>query len=83
MWIAAGPAEAMGGKEEQKEETSRLRPAVLRLLADRAVGHESQAASRSEGKSHNVPSASKEMVVITDFSLTFVAFRFAEKGRER
>jgi hypothetical protein len=34
-------------------------------------------------KSFNVPSASKEMVVITDFSLTFVAFRFAEKGRER
>ena len=26
----------------------------------------------TEGKSHNVPSASKEMVVITDFSLTFV-----------
>src|SRR5438874_8942212 len=37
----------------------------------------------TEGKSHNVPSASKEMVVITDFSLTFVTFRFAEKGRER
>ena len=34
----------------------------------------------TEGKSHNVPSASKEMVVITDFSLTFVAVRFAEKA---
>src|SRR5712691_10161935 len=39
----------MGVKEEQKEETSPPRPAVLRLLADRAVGHESQAAIRSEG----------------------------------
>jgi len=35
MWIAAGPAEFLGVKEEQKEETSLLRSVVLRLLADR------------------------------------------------
>ena len=39
----------MGVKEEQKEETSPPRPAVLRLLADRAVGHESQASSQVRG----------------------------------